>query len=167
MAMEKAPRPGANDQPESHHRGPDWPPKGVYSDCQSLAEQKYDDWEWVLNKHENLRQLIKQSPSSVVDTDRWGRHRQPNMLLAGYPRGPVSQAFGWAKIALDSDLKPEFDHLEVAENYRGDPVEQSLLWLIMNFEPVSADPDIIEVVELLSDGLVELAHERLEDYIGD
>lgn len=87
------------------------------------------------------------------------------MTLENYSRGPVSQAYGWIEAALADDPKLEFDWRESPENYRGDPVEQSLLWLLLNFEPDEAEPEIIDIVDLLSDGQIEQAHDKLKKYI--
>ncbi len=164
--METTPRPLADNRPNPHH----WRPKlalvGGFADCeQSTPKPKPGGWERILTKHEGLRQLIKQSSGGVIDTDERGRHRQPNMVLANYQRGAVSQAYGWVKIALEENPQIEFDRREIPENYRGDPVEQSLLWLMLNFDPDDAEPEIIDAVELLSNGQVEDAQNKLEYYM--
>ena len=87
------------------------------------------------------------------------------MVLANYQLGPVSQAYGWIKTALEEDPRPKFGSREIPKNYRGDPVEQSLLWLILNFDPKDAELEIIDTVKLLSSGRTEDARDKLEDYM--
>ena len=164
--METTPQPRADNQPNPRHWRPELAPGGCFADRKcSTRKPELNGWERILTAHEELRQLIKQSSGGVINADERGRHRRPNMVLADYQRGPVSQAYGWIKTALEEDPRPKFGSREIPENYRGDPVEQSLLWLMLNFDPKDAEPEIIDTVKLLSGGRIEDARDRLEDYM--
>ena len=161
--MEKIPRPQADNQPNPHHWRPKLSPESDFANCKKpTPEPRPNDWEEILTKHEDLRQLIKRSKVTIGE---WGQYRQPNMVLANYRRGPVSQAYGWIKTAIEEDPRPEFDHREFPGNYRGDPVEQSLLWLMLNFDPDNAASEIVDTVELLSDGQIADALKVIENYM--
>lgn len=163
--MEKARRPPADVRPDSDGRLLADGPRNDYRREQATGKAGPDGWDWILNHNDRLRQLVDQARRASVDFDPHGRQRKPNLALANLPRGPASQAHGWLKIAVDRKLEPELERFDLPASYSRDPVEQSLLWLILNFDPKEAEPEIIATVELLANGQLKEALDELDDYI--
>lgn len=164
--MEQAPRSPANARPNSDSRRVDGGPKnGHYGSRESVARAESNQWDWILNDNDRLRQLVDQARRASVDFDPKGQQRKPNLALANLPRGPASQAHGWLRIAVERKLEPELERFDLPADYSRDPVEQSLLWLILNFDPQEAEPEIVETVELLAGGQLREAFNKLDDYI--
>lgn len=166
--MEQAPRPPANTRPNPDSRLPGPGPKNGHRRSQETdAKAESGPWDWILNHNDRLRQLVDQARRASVDFDPGSRQRKPNLALANLPRGPASQAYGWLRIAVDRKLEPELERFDLPSDYSRDPVEQSLLWLILNFDPKEAEPEIVDTVKLLADGQVREAFDRLDDYMNN
>lgn len=164
--MEQARSSPANARPNSEGRQPSGGPKnGYHQSREAAAKSESDRWDWILNHNDRLRQLVDQARRASVDFDPKSQRRKPNLALANLPRGPASQAHGWLRIAVDRKLEPELERFDLPADYSRDPVEQSLLWLILNFDPDEAEPEIVETVELLAAGQLREAFDKLDDYI--
>ena len=166
--MEKPRRSPANSRPNQISRPAGTSPGNSRGEApESEATRESGRWDWILNDNDRLRQLVDRARRASVDYDYTNRQRKPNLALANLPRGPASQAHGWLKIAIDRETKPGPDKLDFPVDYSNNPVEQSLLWLILNFDPSQAEPEIIETVELLAAGQLEAAFDRLDDYVSN
>ena len=172
--MEKYPKLRLDEQPKTQlGNSPRWTKFGGKCertpDCIQLHEAnlptKIKSWEHIFAKHENIRRLIDEHKNQSLHTNQQGFYYQPNIVLANYWQGAVSQAYGWIEIAIKGDIKPTFTKYNISDQYNGDPIEQSMLWLVMNFEPENSDIEIIEAVELLSNGQIEQARDKLSEYM--